>query len=162
MARYILKRIATGVLTLFLFVTALFFLINVLMPGDFMTQFRLGLSPEERAAMASGLGIDRPLWAQYGDWLAGLATGNLGTSFGGATVASLVVAALATSLLVFFAGLLIAFPLGNWLGRIGAWKGRGPFLGTSTFVALVFFTAFVLEVRVLLEELLGIPIPEEM
>jgi peptide/nickel transport system permease protein len=154
-ARYILKRIALGVLTLFLFVTALFFLVNVLMPGDFMTQFRLGASPEQRAEMASQLGIDRPLWQQYGDWVAGLAMGNLGTSFSGPSVASLVGEALPTSLLVLCAGGLVAFPLGNWLGRVGAWKGRGAFLGTSTFLAVVSFTVFPPSLAFLLERALS-------
>jgi len=152
--RYILKRIGLGVLTLFLFVTALFFLINVLMPGDFMTQLRLGTSPEQRAELASQLGVDRPLWRQYGDWVAGLAVGNLGTSFSGPSVAGLVGAALPTSLLVFLAGMLVAFPLGNWLGRVGAWKGRGAFLGTSTFLAVVLFTVFPPSLAFLLERAL--------
>jgi peptide/nickel transport system permease protein len=152
---YILKRIGLGVLTLFLFVTALFFLINILMPGDFMTQFRLGTSPEQRAEMAAQLGVDRPLWQQYGDWVAGLAMGNLGTSFGGPSVAGLVGEALPTSLLVLCAGVLVAFPLGNWLGRVGAWKGRGAFLGSSTFLAVLFFTVFPPSLAFLLERALS-------
>lgn len=151
MARYILKRIALGALTLLLFVTALFFLVNILMPGDFMTQFRLGTTPEQRAEMAAQLGIDRPLWQQYGDWVAGLAMGNLGTSFGGPSVASLARDALATSLVIFFTAMLIAFPLGNWLGRVAAWRGRGAFRGTSTFLAVLFFTAFPPSLAFLLE-----------
>ncbi len=39
MASYIAKRIGWGLLTLFLFVTMLFFLVNVLVPGDFTSQF---------------------------------------------------------------------------------------------------------------------------
>jgi ABC-type dipeptide/oligopeptide/nickel transport system permease component len=83
MTRYIAKRVFWGVVTLVLFVTALFFLVNILMPGDFMTQFRLGLSAEQRAEMAAQLGLDRSLWAQYWDWMSGMATGDLGTAFVG-------------------------------------------------------------------------------
>lgn len=154
MARYIVKRLALSLLTLFLFVTALFFLVNILMPGDFMTQFRLGLSPGEREEMASQLGIDRSLWEQYGDWVAGLATGNLGTSFSGPSVASLARDALATSLVIFFTAALIAFPLGNWLGRVAAWRGRGVFRGGSTFLAVLFFTVFPPSLAFLLERAL--------
>jgi len=160
-ARYILKRIGLGVLTLFLFITALFFLINLLMPGDFVTQFRLGTDPEQREEMASELGLDRPLWEQYGNWVAGLAAGNLGTSFSGPSVAGLVGQALPTSLLVLFAGILVAFPLGNWLGRVGAWRGRGLGRGTSTLLAVVFFTAFPPSLAFLLERALrGITAPD--
>ncbi|MBU1225871.1 MAG: ABC transporter permease [Actinobacteria bacterium] len=142
MTRYIAKRVFWGVVTLVLFVTALFFLVNILMPGDFMTQFRLGLSAEQRAEMAAQLGLDRSLWAQYWDWMSGMATGDLGTAFVGSPVATLVTGALATSLLLFLAGILIAFPIGNLLGRVGAWKRSGPFLGITTLIAVVAFTAF--------------------
>jgi peptide/nickel transport system permease protein len=152
MLRYILKRIGWGLVTLFLFVTALFFLVNILVPGDFTSQFLL--TGEQRERLAQDLGIDRSLWEQYWEWIRGLATGNLGYSHEGPTVASRVVEALGTSLLVFFAGMLIAFPLGNWLGRIGAWKKKGIFLGSSTFVAVVFFTAFPPSLAFLLERAL--------
>jgi peptide/nickel transport system permease protein len=151
MTRYILKRIALGALTLFLFVTALFFLVNILMPGDFMTQFRLGTTPEQRAEMAAQLGVDRPLWQQYADWVAGLATGNLGASYNGSSVAGLAWDALATSLVIFFTSMLIAFPLGNWLGRVAAWRRQGAFRGTSTFLAVLFFTVFPPSLAFLLE-----------
>jgi len=150
-ARYIVKRIAWGVVTLALFVTALFFLINILMPGDFMTQFRLGLSADQRAELASQLGVDRPLWQQYWDWMSGMVTGDLGVAFVGDSVARLVVGAMATSLMLFFAGVLIAFPIGNLLGRIGSWKRSGFFLGSTTLVAIVFFTAFPPSLAFLLE-----------
>ena len=52
-------------------------------------------------------------------------------------VAQAVRDAMGLSLVVFFAGMMIAFPLGNWLGRIGAWRGRGLFLGSTTFLAIV-------------------------
>jgi len=151
LARYIAKRIAWGVVTLALFATALFFLINILMPGDFMTQFRLGLSADQRAELASQLGIDRPLWQQYWDWMSGMVTGDLGVAFVGDSVARLVVGAMATSLMLFFAGVLIAFPIGNLLGRIGSWKRSGFFLGSTTLVAIVFFTAFPPSLAFLLE-----------
>ena len=47
--------------------------------------------------------------------------------------------------------MMIAFPLGNWLGRVGAWRGSGFFLGFTTLVAIVFFTAFPPSLAFLLE-----------
>ncbi|MCB2224599.1 MAG: ABC transporter permease [Actinobacteria bacterium] len=152
MGRYIAKRIAWGAVTLFLFVTMLFFLVNVLVPGDFTSQFIM--TGEQREALAEQLGLNRSLWAQYWDWITALASGNLGYAFRGGEVATLVKDAMATTLLVFVAGLAVAFPLGNWLGRLGAWKGRGFFLGSSSFVAIVFFTAFPPSLAFLLERAL--------
>jgi peptide/nickel transport system permease protein len=37
---------------------------------------------------------------------------------------------------------LIAFPLGNLIGRVGAWKRSGFFLGSTTLVAVLSFTFF--------------------
>ncbi len=141
-ARYITKRVLWGLATLVLFVTALFFLVNILIPGDFLTQFRLGLSAEQRAEMAEQLGLDRPLIEQYWDWMSGLLRGDLGTSFVGSSVMALVLGALATTMILFLAGVLIAFPLGNMLGRVGAWKRSGFFLGTTTLLAIIFFSVF--------------------
>lgn len=152
MARYIAKRIAWGALTLFLFVTMLFFLVNQLVPGDFTSQFIM--TADQRAELAANLGLDRSLWVQYWDWITALLTGNLGFSFRGYEVAGAVRSALSTSLMVFFAGMMIAFPLGNWLGRLGAWRGRGFFLGSTSFVAIVFFTAFPPSLAFLLERAL--------
>ncbi len=140
MARYIAKRIAFSVLTLFLFVSFVFFIVNALIPGDWTSQFIL--TGEQREALQEQIGIDRSLWDQYWTWITGLFQLNLGTSYNGWTVASGVWQAMATTLFVFLAGMAIAFPLGNWLGRIGAWRGRGWFLGWTSFIAVVLFTAF--------------------
>lgn len=137
---YIVRRIGYGFLTLFVFVTLLFFLVNILIPGDWTSQFIL--TAEQREALQEQVGLDRSLWEQYWTWIKGLLTFNLGTSFRGWPVATAVKDALATTLFVFVAGMAIAFPLGNWIGRIGAWRGKGWFLGWSSFVAVVFFTAF--------------------
>ena len=142
MSRYIAKRIVWGAITLLLFVTALFFLINLLVPGDFMTQFRLGLDAEQRAAMAAELGLDRSLWSQYLDWMGGVLQGDLGNAFAGPPVAQLVFGALATSVLLFSVGVLIAFPIGNFIGRVAAWRRNGFLVGSTTLVAVVAFTAF--------------------
>jgi peptide/nickel transport system permease protein len=138
--RYIAKRIGFALLTLFLFVTFLFFVVNILIPGDWTSQFIL--TGEERAALQEEVGLDRSLWDQYWTWITGVAALNLGQSFRGFPVWEVVRSSLASTLFVFVAAMMIAFPLGNWLGRIGAWKGRGWFLGWSTFVAVVMFTAF--------------------
>jgi peptide/nickel transport system permease protein len=140
MTRYLAKRVAFGLLTLFLFVTFLFFVVNILVPGDWTSQFIL--TAEQRAELQERVGLDRSLWEQYWTWISGAATLNLGESFAGYPVWSAVRSTMATTLFIFLGGMAIAFPLGNWLGRTGAWRGRGWFLGWTSFVAILFFTAF--------------------
>src|SRR5689334_24103883 len=54
-----------------------------IVPGnivDQMGQRDVQLTRQERAALQRQYGLDRPLYAQYVQWLGGLARGDLGTS----------------------------------------------------------------------------------
>jgi peptide/nickel transport system permease protein len=77
---YVLRRLALLVPTL-LGMSLLTFSLIHLVPGD-PAQVMLGerATPEAIAALRSELGLDRPLYVQYGRFLAGLATGDLGRS----------------------------------------------------------------------------------
>ena len=79
-ARSIAARLLSTLPVIVGVATAVFLLIH-LVPGD-PVQAMLGesASPGEVAALRRRLGLDRPLLAQYASFLAGLATGNLGTS----------------------------------------------------------------------------------
>jgi len=111
MVRYTGRRLVSGLLTLFLFVTLLFFLINMIIPGDWVSQFIL--TAEGAEALREELALNRPLWQQYLSWLEGLMTLNLGASFGRGDVWDAIVAALPSTLLVLAIGLTLAFVLGG-------------------------------------------------
>lgn len=140
MSRYVLNRVGSGLVTLVLFLTLLFFLVNLVIPGDFVSQFIL--SAEAAEAMRDALSLDQPLWAQYVAWLRGLATLDLGVSFTGEAVWDMIVRALPSTLLVLMISLGLAFVLGGWLGRLAGYRGRSVFSGGVTFVAVVFLTTF--------------------
>lgn len=150
MLRYAGGRLASGILTLFLFVSLLFFLVNILLPGDWVSQFIL--DAEAAAALRESLGLDRPLWQQYWDWLTGVFTLDLGQSFAGDDVWESLVSALPSTLLVLAIGLAIAFVLGGWLGRYSATEQRSYLSSPITFVAIVFLTAFPPVLAVLMEQ----------
>ena len=80
MGIYLVKRIFSVILILWLASTFIFALIH-LVPGDPVLVI-LGSEAEEGQvrAMRHALGLDRPLLAQYGSWLSKLAKGDLGTS----------------------------------------------------------------------------------
>jgi len=80
MLPYVLRRLALLLPTL-LGMSLLTFSLIHLVPGDPATVM-LGerATPEAVAALRSELGLDKPLWVQYGRFLAGLATGDLGRS----------------------------------------------------------------------------------
>ncbi len=80
LARFLLQRAVASVVTLLGVSLAVFLMVRML-PGD-PARVIAGLlaSEEDVARIRVELGLDRPLWTQYGIFLARLAHGNLGTS----------------------------------------------------------------------------------
>jgi peptide/nickel transport system permease protein len=151
MVRYIVNRVLSGMLTLFLFVTLLFFLASVLIPGDFVTS--LGpLTAGDAAAARESLGLDRPLPVQYLDWLGSLSTLSLGVSSSGSPVWDLIRDAAAPTLAVLGTGLVLAFALGGWLGRTAGYAGPSFFTGSMTLIAIVCLTVFPPALAVAMEQ----------
>ncbi|HKZ28495.1 MAG TPA: hypothetical protein VJ482_02520, partial [Acidimicrobiia bacterium] len=122
MLKFILRRTLSGVVALLLFTFLTFVLIEVLLPGDYATPFRLSMTGDEIAAFRESLGLDRPLPVRYWFWLRNLLTSGLGqTTFrvgDGLDLKSVI----PPTVLVFVIGLGIAYLLGSWLGRVTGWR----------------------------------------
>lgn len=82
MLKYILSRLLTFLPTFF-GVTLIAFSFIRLLPGDpiIVMAGERGVSDERYAELVKQFGFDRPLIAQYGDYLWGVVHGNLGQSF---------------------------------------------------------------------------------
>lgn len=116
------RRLLWAVATLFIFLTAVFFFMQVWVPYSWATQF---LGTDRGAAYRAALeaaGLDRPLLERYADFMSGLAVGDFGTSFSGQPVLDLIREALPVTLTVFIAGTLIGWIAGELLGRLGSWN----------------------------------------
>lgn len=89
------------------------------------------LSAEDRQRLLAGLGLDRPIWEQYLQYLGRLARGDLGFSFQeGRPVASILAERLPWTLLLVGSALVISTVLGVALGALAAWRrGQPPDLG---------------------------------
>jgi len=159
--RYLLRRLAQSVLVLLLLVTALFFLAQIIMPGDFAILVEYGEGAEKVNELRLELGLDQPIFLRYVTWMESVLRGNLGRSFfttpdfrfPGSRMTRLPVSALVgrgllVSSFLFGIGSLLAFQLGCWLGRSIAWsKGKTlrcslPAVGAVTFLGILLFTAF--------------------
>lgn len=108
MGLFLFKRLITLVATL-VGTSVVVFLVLEILPGN-AAQIIMGpdAAPEAVEAMARKLGLDRPGWERYWDWIAGMLRGNLGTSYAYSTpVAELVLERL--SLTVPLALLAMAF-----------------------------------------------------
>lgn len=120
MGTYILRRALGVLVVMFAVVTGMFLLLHA-SPVSPVNQLapQVAADPVARAAVEHRMGLDRPLLVQYGDYLGGLLTGDMGESlYDGSSVADQVGRALPVSLeLGFLATLLAGIPalvLGTW------------------------------------------------
>jgi peptide/nickel transport system permease protein len=107
---YLLKRCGLTAYTLIV-VSLIVFAVTQVLPGDAATML-LGenATPAALAAVRDRLGLDAPIWVQYGHWLAGVLQGDFGTSLRtGQAVGPVMIEALGRSLLL--AALAIGFML---------------------------------------------------
>jgi len=114
--RYILQRLAQGLLVL-LGVTTIVFALTFVAGDPVSTLAPLEATPEERAAFAHNMGLDRPIPVQYVDFLAHAARGDFGMSYSshepamGEVLDRLPATILLTAAAVLFA-LVVSVPLG--------------------------------------------------
>jgi peptide/nickel transport system permease protein len=91
MARLILSRVAFAIPVLFVMTFLTFFLASLVPGNAAIVILGQDATPEKIAALNEQLGLDRPLFPQYLDWIAGAFRGDLGTSlYSGEPVTKLV------------------------------------------------------------------------
>ena len=157
---FLARRLVWALITLVIFLTAVFFFVQVWVPYSWATQFLIG-GREAYDAAIEAAGLNRPLPERYADFVIGLVQGDFGTSFSGAPVIDLIRDALPVTLTVFIVGTLLGWVLGELLGRIGTWSRRpfsnGAIATLGVLSATIFppFLVFVL-VRWLREPLLDL------
>lgn len=146
--RYVLGRVVAGVLGLVVFLTAVFFMAKLLVPGDITSNFAIGFTGN-LSRVREALGLDQPLWRQYLIWLGGVFSLRLGRNPGGPTVMSQVLDALPWTLAMFALGLGLAFWVGSRIGRWAGWRKStttpttlGAATLTSLFPPWLVFLAF--------------------
>lgn len=142
MSRYLLKQFLLSLFKLFLFASLMFFLIQIIMPGDFVAQFVFFLNAAEREVLSAQLGLDQSLPVRYVNWLGNLLQGDLGFSGFGFPVGRFILFSLPPTLLVFLPGTLIAFGIGLTLGKRTIWRGRGILTGATTFSGIALLSSF--------------------
>ncbi|NLB23354.1 MAG: ABC transporter permease [Clostridium sp.] len=76
MSKYIIKRLIMSIITIWLIITLVFFLMR-LMPGSPFTSER-NVPPQVLENMKAQFGMDKPVWEQYLMYMKGLLKGDLG------------------------------------------------------------------------------------
>ncbi|MBS1884780.1 MAG: ABC transporter permease [Actinobacteria bacterium] len=152
MTRYILKRLAGGLVSLFIVTLLVFFGTNLL-PGDPATAI-LGkeATPQRLADLRQTLNLDESVFSRYLHWIEGIVHGELGHSITqgvptlaargatGTPVSELIGPALANTAVLASIALVLLTILSLTIGTLSA-LSRGSRFDTGTQVGLLVFIA---------------------
>lgn len=144
MLRYLVKRLI-GIIPLLFGITVISFAVIHLAPGKPATveqSMDPRVSAESRARMAKLYGLDRPLHAQYIDWVAKMARLDFGRSFGdNRPVLDKILERIPVTLAINISSLLLIFGLGVFLGIKGALRPNSLFDHSLTVGMFLLFAA---------------------
>lgn len=138
LGRFLLKRGVQGVFVIWGVVTVVF-LLRFITPGSPITFIApLDASQELRRQIAVELGLNRPIYVQYVDYLVGLAQGDMGYSYISNTEASKrIFARLPATIELAVASSVVAVVLSIPLGVISATRRHEPVDYGATLFSLV-------------------------
>lgn len=122
MARYIIKRVAMGILSVFVVATLTFFLMNLVPGGPFVAE--KSISKEAQAALAAKYGLDKPIMERYATYMTDFIKGDMGLSLRqrGRTVNDIIFSKFPVSARLAGVAVLVSLLIGIPLGCISAFN----------------------------------------
>jgi peptide/nickel transport system permease protein len=138
MARFLVRRILLGLLTL-LIVSIIVFVATQALPGN-AAVLKLGRAktPQSLAALTAQFHLNEPIYQQYWGWLTNMLQGKLGTSFlQGVPVTKVLSNSAGNTFWLALYAALVGLPLGYAIGIVSAVKRGRTFDNVSTIVTLV-------------------------
>lgn len=132
------RRAVWAGITLFVYISFLYFFINWWVPYT---------GGGRAAAVAAAREPGPSLWSGYLAFLADLARGRLqvctvGEDWQGGTLSVCLGQALPVTLFIFVVGSVLAYLIGDYLGRVGAWRRRRLVAGGVSLLGVVSTTLF--------------------
>lgn len=126
MGKYIIKRVAMGVLSIFVVATLTFFLMNLVPGGPFVAE--KSISKEAQAALEAKYGLDKPLLERYATYMTDFVKGDMGLSLRqrGRTVSDIIFSKFPVSAKLAGFAVAVAVLVGIPLGCLSAYN-RGKF-----------------------------------
>lgn len=125
MTRYVFRRLGGAIIILWVIITVTFALMHAIPGGPFTTEKKL--PPQVKASIEAKYHLDDPVWKQYGDYLGGVITGNLGPSYKyeGRSVNDIISDAFPISAQLGLLSLMVAVVGGIAAGAISAMRPNG-------------------------------------
>ena len=146
MRRYISRRLLQNLLTLFLFLTLVYLLLDA-QPGDFGNIYASDprLTPAQRQQLRANLGLDKPVLVRYGIWLGNVVRGDFGISYSNypRKVLDIIAERAPRTVILFISINVLAYYIGFLMGKILAWKRGSTFEYVSTILGVTLYTVFV-------------------
>ena len=78
MAKYVIKRVAMGIFSVFVVATLTFFIMNLVPGGPFVAEKSISAAAQQ--ALNEKYGLDKPLGVQYVNYMNSLLHGDMGLS----------------------------------------------------------------------------------
>lgn len=125
MTRYVFRRLGGVIIILWVIITVTFALMHAIPGGPFTTEKKL--PPQVKASIEAKYHLDDPVWKQYGDYLGGVITGDLGPSYKyeGRSVNDIISDAFPISAQLGLLSLMVAVAGGIAAGAISAMRPNG-------------------------------------
>ena len=125
MKRYVFRRLGGAIIILWVIITVTFALMHAIPGGPFTTEKKL--PPQVKASIEAKYHLDDPVWKQYGDYLGGVITGDLGPSYKyeGRSVNDIISDAFPISAQLGLLSLMVAVAGGIAAGAISAMRPNG-------------------------------------
>jgi peptide/nickel transport system permease protein len=143
---YILRRLFQVAITFFLFLTLTFILLEAI-PGDYAQVFLNNprLTQEQREALRTTFGLDRPAHERYLIYMRNLARGDLGISFSNypRPVIEVIKERAPRTILLFLTATVVSFYVGFFAGKVLAWKRGRALEYVTTIGGVALYTVFV-------------------
>ncbi|PZS04008.1 MAG: ABC transporter permease [Pseudonocardiales bacterium] len=139
---YLLSKVAAAIVSFFVTLVIGFTIFSI-MPSDPVAALTRGrpTSPRQLAALRRQLGVDKPVWVRFVDFLHRTFTLDLGYSYQyHATVTSLIASRIGPTLLLTGSSTLISIVLGIWLGVRSGWRHGSRLDRLSSGVSLTLWS----------------------
>lgn len=143
MHKYLARRLALAIPTL-LGVTIIIFLAMYMLPGDIASimvgeQGAKNMSQADRDALEASLGLNKPVYQQYGDWLKDVVTLKLGESFWrGDSVRDLIVHRGPITLEIGIMAIILSWVIGIPVGILSALRQNSVWDYVARFFTIFF------------------------
>ena len=122
MAKYVIKRVAMGIFSVFIVATLTFFIMNLVPGGPFVAEKSISAAAQQ--ALNEKYGLDKPLGVQYVNYMNSLLHGDMGLSLKqrGRTVNQIIAEKLPVSCRTAGLAVAVALCLGIPMGCISAYN----------------------------------------